>query len=517
MKKALKIILVTPVALIILSLIVLSVMYSPTYVYRLVTMNVADVYDYKYFHNRTIKGSQDTFEFVRKPDEAYVESLFADRVLQSGCNNFEDWAVKSKTTALIFIRRDTILYEKYFNGFNRDSYFHSQSMAKSFISFLIGAAIDDGLIQSVNDPMTKYIPELAKRDPRFEKITIKNLLMMRSGLKYNTSVIPWLNIEAPWNDEAVGYYHPNVRKLLLHKVYIAREPGKTFQYCNYNTSYLGLIIERATHKTVSEYLQQKLWSKVMEYDALFSIDSKKSGFEYMPSRLIARAIDYARFGRLYLHQGNWNGKQIISPNWVQASVIEHKSIPRKYYPKWFGNGSSRTYYAYQWWGNTNSDSTFQFFANGNLGQNIYVIPQDDIIIVHCGNSNSLYSGDYDLWHVERSIKFYNFHLSIIEKGVTKAIAEYREKKKFNPDYRPFDKKFLMDKGYAYLNSGRIAEAKKLFALNVETNPNSWTVLNNLAEAFSKSGEVDSAKYYYHKSLKIKPVDNWATEKLKYLN
>ena len=75
----------------------------------------------------------------------------------------------------------------------------------------------------------------------------------------------------------------------------------------------------------------------------------------------------------------------------------------------------------------------------------------------------------------------------------------------------------MDKGYAYLNSGRIAEAKKLFALNVETNPNSWTVLNNLAEAFSKSGEVDSAKYYYHKSLKIKPVDNWATEKLKYLN
>ena len=516
MKKALKIILVTPVALIILSLIVLSVMYSPTYVYRLVTMNVADVYDYKYFHNRAIKGSQDTFEFVRKPDEAYVESLFADRVLQSGCNNFEDWAVKSKTTALLFIRNDTLLYEKYYNGFARDSLFHSQSMAKSFISFLIGAAIDDGLIQTVNDPMTKYIPVLAQRDPRFEKITIKDLLEMRSGLKYFEGYFPGTNLELPWNDEAVGYYHPNVRKLLLHKVDIAREPGKTFQYCNYNTSYLGLIVERATGKTVSEYLQEKLWSKVMAYDALFSIDSKKSGFEYMPSRLIARAIDFARFGRLYLNGGNWNGKQIISQDWVKNSTREDKSIPRDIYPDWYGRENcNHTYYAFQWWGHAECDSTYRFFANGNLGQVIYVIPDKKIIIVHCGNSNELFSA-YDMWHVADCIRFNEFYQMIIQKGIDAAIGEYRKRKKHNPDYRPFDKKFLMDKGYAYLNSGRIPEAKKLFALNVETNPNSWTVFNNLAEAFSKNGEVDSAKYYYHKSLKIKPVNNWATEKLKTL-
>ena len=334
MKKAIKIILLTPLALIFAALLVLSIMYSPTYMYRLITMNVADVYDYKNFENRKIEGSQDTFHFAKKLDDEYVESLFQDRVNNSGFKTFDEWAKKSQTTALIFIRRDTILYEKYFNGFSRDSYFHSQSMAKSFISFLIGAAIDDGLIASVNDPMTKYIPELKKREPRFEKITIKNLLEMRSGFNYFEGYFPGTHIHLPWHDEAVGYYHPNVRKLLLKKIDIAREPGKSFQYCNYNTSYLGLIIERATHKTVSKYMEEKLWSRIMEYDALFSIDSKKSGFEYMPSRLIARAIDYARFGRLFLHDGNWNGQQIISKDWVVSSTRENTSIPRNIYPDW---------------------------------------------------------------------------------------------------------------------------------------------------------------------------------------
>lgn len=515
MKKALKIISLSLLAIIIIPLIVLSVMYSPTYVYRLITMNVADVYDYQHFENRKIKGADSTFHFIKKPDEKYVESLFMDKVKSSGFRTFDEWAEKSQTTALIFIRKDTILYEKYFNGFSRDSYFHSQSMAKSFISFLIGAAIDDGLIAGVDDPMTKYIPELKDRNPDFEKITIKNLLEMRAGLKYNTGYFPGTYIHLPWHDEAVGYYHNNVRKLLLEDVDIALEPGKSFQYCNYNTSYLGLIIERATHKTVSKYLEEKLWSKIMEYDALFSIDSKESGFEYMPSRLIARAIDYARFGRLFLHEGNCNGKQIISKQWVEASTLEDTSIPREYYPEWLGNGCERTYYKYQWWGHTNCDSTYHFFANGNLGQVIYVIPDKDIIIVHCGNSNELFS-EYDLWHVADCINFNEFHQSVIDKGVDEAILQYHDRKKLQPDYHPFDERFLMDKGYAYLDAGNTEDAKKIFALNVESYPGSWNVYNNMAEAYSKSGVKDSAILFYNKSLKLKPENNWATEKLKML-
>ena len=267
-----------------------------------------------------------------KLDENYVGSLFFDKIISTGHKSLDEWATASQTTALIVIRKDTILYEKYFNGFGRESYFHSQSMAKSFISLLIGFAIEDGYINNIDEPITNYIPELGKRDIKFKQITIRNLLMMQSGLKYNTSFLPILNIHAPWHDEAVGYYHENVRQLLLDKVKISGEPGKKFQYCNYNTSYLGLVIERATGKTASGYLEEKLWSQVMGYEAMFSVDSKKSGFEYMPSRLIARAIDYARFGRLFLNNGNWDGKQLFPETWARESTLEDKSVPPGQYP-----------------------------------------------------------------------------------------------------------------------------------------------------------------------------------------
>lgn len=394
-----KVILLAPFIFFGITVIFLSIKYTPTYVYRLITMNVADVYDYKNFENHKIHKAKSTNTFVSKPKEKYVESLFEELVTKTGFNNFEEWATESQTTALIVIQKDTIIYEKYFNGFSRDSYFHSQSMAKSFISFLIGTAIDDGLIKSIDDPMTNYIPELLKRDARFQNISIKHLLEMRSGLAYNTSLIPFTNIHSPWHDEAVGYYHPNVRELLLEDVEISSEPGKDFQYANYNTSYLGLIIERATNLTVSNYLEQKLWSKIMEYDALFSIDSEESSFEYVPSRLIARAIDYARFGQLMLNKGNWYDNQLISKEWVLESTKENKSIHRDHYPRWFGRSDKRIYYNYQWWGHVNNDGSYHFYANGNLGQNIYIIPHKETVIVHCGNSLEYYSGDFDLWDV----------------------------------------------------------------------------------------------------------------------
>ncbi len=379
--------------LVILIAVILSVRYSPRYVYRLARYNVADVYDYTHFENRKISAAEHPYNFPAGHDEPYVESLFRSTVEGYGFSSFDAWAEASYTTSLIVIRRDTVLYERYFNDFTRDSMFHSQSMAKSFISSLIGFAIADGYIDGVDDPMTDYIPELLERDARFGKITLRHLLMMQSGLKYTESYLPILGIHAPWHDEALGYYHGDVRRLLLKKVEIAGPPGQDFQYNNYNTSYLGLVIERATGQTVSAYLEEKLWSRIMEYDALFSVDSKKNGFEYMPSRLIARAIDYARFGRLFLHDGNWNGEQLLPKEWVQESTLENTSVPREIYPEWMGSGCNRTWYTYQWWGHANCDSGDSFFASGNLGQDIYITPGKETIIVHCGNSLEYYNAD----------------------------------------------------------------------------------------------------------------------------
>ena len=382
----------------------LSIQYSPTYLYRLVSMHVADVYDYQYFYNRTIRGSGDVPALRNSHMDDYIESLFEKRLEVSGFRNFDDWAKRSETTSLIVVQKDKVLYEKYFNGFSRDSYFHSQSMAKSFISFLIGAAIDEGAIDNVDDPITQYLPELGFKDKRFQHVTIRHLLEMKSGLKYNTDIIPFIGIHSPWHDEAVGYYHDNLRARLINEIEIESAPGELFEYNNYNTSFLGLIIEQATGLTVSEYLEEKLWRTSMEYDALFSVDNDESGFEYVPSRLVARAIDYARFGILYLNNGVLNGKRLISTSWIKLSTSETLASSQLGYPHWFNSEQcERTYYSLHWWGHVNCDGTKQFFASGNLGQNIYVIPDLQIVIIHTGNSLEHY-GDSDMWHISTILR-----------------------------------------------------------------------------------------------------------------
>jgi CubicO group peptidase (beta-lactamase class C family) len=517
MKKIFKYIIIILVLIPIAFLTILSIVYNPTYVYRLVRLNIGDVYDYKCFEHRVIKTNDTAFYFPKKLDEDYVESLFIDKINNSGCKTFDEWAEKSKSTALIFIRHDTIMYEKYFNGFKRDSYFHSMSMAKSFISTLIGFAIQDGFISDINDPITKYIPELKERDNRFEKITIRNLMMMQSGINYYEDYFPGTYVHLPWHDKAIGYYHPEVKKLLLEDVKIGDKTDKTFQYNNYNTSYWDFIIERATKKNVSEYLEEKLWSQIdTEFDALFCLNSKEPGFELMPSMLVARAIDYAKFGHLFLNKGNWNGKQVISEERVSETTTEDTPVPRKYYPDYMGGGSNRTFYKYQWWGHANSDSTDNFLAVGNLGQTIYVIPHQEIIIVHCGNSNELYDAKNDLWHIERLIKYKAFHQLIIQKGVAVSIEEFRKKRNQNPDNYPINERTINTKGYACLSSGKIKETILLFSLNVELFPNSSNVYNSLGEAYMKYGDKQKAISNYQKSFKLNPNNLNAKKMIKEL-
>ncbi|WP_429933280.1 serine hydrolase domain-containing protein [Alteromonas sp. 4B03] len=233
---------------------------------------------------------------------------------------------------------------------------------------------------------------------------MRHLLEMKSGLKYNTDIIPIIGIHSPWHDEAVGYYHDDLRNRLLNEIEIESAPGELFKYNNYNTSFLGLIIEEATGLTVSKYLKEKLWHTSMEYDALFSVDNDESGFEYVPSRLVARAIDYAQFGLLYLNNGVLNGKRLISASWIKLSTSETLASSQIQYPNWFNSENcERTYYSLHWWGHVNCDGTKQFFASGNLGQNIYVIPDLQIVIVHTGNSLKYY-GDSDMWHISNILR-----------------------------------------------------------------------------------------------------------------
>jgi CubicO group peptidase (beta-lactamase class C family) len=361
-----------------LVLLVSCLIHPPTYVYRVIWWNFSDVNDYKRFPAQELETRPSNFSFSRSLDEARVATLFE---AQPEVDRLDAFLASQDTQAFLVIQDDAILYEKYFGGGARDSIVTSFSVAKSFVSALVGIAIDEGKIVSVRDPITDHLPELAERDPRFSRITIRDLLRMSSGIRYE-------EFPSPHGDDAKTYYYPDLRALALQQTEVVGEPGTAFLYNNYHPLLLGLILERATGVPVAEYLQEKIWKPLgMEHPGSWSLDSTASGFPKMESGINARAIDFARFGRLYLNGGAWEGHQIVSTAWVQEST-RMEPVPDRgsYYPDWFDLPSAEFRYGYLWWGICRGGDDCDFAAEGNLGQIIYVSPRSKLIMVK--NSSS---------------------------------------------------------------------------------------------------------------------------------
>jgi CubicO group peptidase (beta-lactamase class C family) len=364
-------------SLIIVSLMILILLYPAEYIFRVLRWNNADVYDYKKFPERLLEASPQAFFFEEALAEDYVENLFETNPT---VDHLETFLVETGTQAFIVIQDDKILYEQYFNEANRDSIVTSFSMAKSFASALIGIAISEGHIKNVNDPITDYLPELAERDPAYNHITIRDLLLMSSGIEYEE--FPFVN-----GDDAKTYYYPDLRSLALEQTQIKDPPGQYWLYNNYHPLLLGLIIERATGTKVTHYLQEKIWGPMgTEFDGSWSLDSDDTGFEKMESGINARAIDFAKFGRLYLKRGNWDGAQVIPAVWVRESTQPDITLDAdSYYPAdWFKLDDGEGYYKYMWWGIQRGDQSYDFMALGNHGQFIYVSPDKNLVIVRNG-------------------------------------------------------------------------------------------------------------------------------------
>ena len=353
----------------------------------------ADIKDYERFPARAVNNAPPVFNFqtVDAPTQnEYLRVL--DRMASSqtpsqstiSATSFNELLTSTQTTAFLIIKDDRLIYENYFNSYGRDSINTSFSVAKSFVSALVGIAIDEGLINSVDDSITKYIPELEDRDIRYSAITIKDLLSMASGLRY-------VEEETPFSDDTKTYYDPNLRAIALSAV-IEEEPGKTFHYNNYNYLLLGVILERATEMPVAKYMEEKLWKPLgMEAPASWSLDSEASGFEKMESGINARAIDFAKFGRLYLNNGsNWNGQQIISEKWIKTSTSANTT------------SDPSIEYQYGWWIYPSQEGIVDsrhFSGRGNFGQFIYNNPEERLIIVRHGYD----SGDVNWINLFESI------------------------------------------------------------------------------------------------------------------
>lgn len=356
--------------------------YPHKYIYRVLVWQESDAFDWQKFPSRELHAPGETLYFDSAPDES------AEKLLEklAGVNDLEMLLRQSGTQSFIVLKDTLLLYEGYFNGAHRHSVVTSFSVAKSFTSSLIGFAIQDGFIESVDDPITQYLPELTERDERFSRITIQHLLMMSSGLEYEKNRLFLFN-----GDDPLTTYYPDQRTLALENTHIIRNPGLNFDYNKYHPQLLGMILERTTGMSVTAYLQQKIWNPLgMEFDGSWSLDSEESGFEKMETGVNARAIDFVKFGRLFLNSGRWQGEQLLPEWWVKESTSPF--IPGNY-TEYYNESDKEMlgtgYYKYMWWGFMREDGSYDFMAEGDKGQFIYISPDKNLVIVRNGTRYGL--------------------------------------------------------------------------------------------------------------------------------
>ena len=334
----------------------------------------SDADDWQRFASRPVANAPPRWNFRTPTEDERHRYALAFKTVDAALGargereDFGRFLERTDTLAFLAVKDDALLYEDYFNGGSHDGTVTAFSVSKSFASALVGIAIADGAIGSVEDPVTKYVPELLAKDPRYAEVRLRNLLSMASGIRYQER-------GTPWSDDTTVYYAPDLRAAAVSSP-IVEPPGQRFLYNNYNPLLIGLVLERATKRHVADYLSERLWKPLgMEAPGSWSVDSEASGFEKMESGLNGRAIDFAKFARLYLHRGDWNGRPLVPAAWVDASTrLDTTTDPAPNYQ-------------YFWWVNTKVGSAHHFFAAGKHGQYLYVIPEQNLIFVRLGRTD----------------------------------------------------------------------------------------------------------------------------------
>lgn len=312
--------------------------------------------DAGFFDNRTIKAGSSQ-AWAEKPGLVYSDSAMIKKL--------EDY----KTVAFVVIDNDSIVFEKYWEGFGNGKTSNSFSMAKSVVSLLIGIAIDEGYIKSLDQPVSDFLEGFS--EGKASELRIRHLLQMTSGI----------NFDEQYNDAfgfmSKAYYGSDLRELTF-SYQVTEDPGTQFEYLGGNTLLLSFILEKSTGMKVSDYLSSRVWSVIgAESDASWSVDSK--GQEKAYCCIYAEARDFARIGQLYLNKGNWNGKQIVSENYIAQSVSPCMVSDL--------NGKPVDYYGFQWWIGLYEGTTF-YYMRGIGGQYVYVVPEKDLVVVRLGHERS---------------------------------------------------------------------------------------------------------------------------------
>ena len=265
-----------------------------------------------------------------------------------------------KTTSFLVLQDGKIIHESYYGNHKENTKSNTFSAAKSFIGLLIGIAIDEGHINSFDDPITDYLDFSAPND---SLVTIRHLLTMSSGLN-------WVESDAnPLSDNAEAYYGSDL-PAIMRDVSFDGEPGKEYVYKSGNSQLLGIILENATGVTATKYLEKQVWSKInTENDLLWSLD-QEGGMEKAFCCIYGTSRDFAKIGQLILNEGSWNGKQIISKKTLAALLQPINKKDR--------------FYGMHFWRYEDPEHPV-VYARGILGQYIIAIPSLNTVVVRTGH------------------------------------------------------------------------------------------------------------------------------------
>ncbi len=265
-----------------------------------------------------------------------------------------------ETAAYLVIKDDSLLFEQYYNGFRRDSLTNSFSMAKSITMLLVAKAIEDGYIKSLDQKVKDFIPEI--QGPYADSVRIRHLATMSAGTDWDE------NYYSPFSITAESYFSKDLDKLMIKEVRFVYPPGERWFYSSGDTQFLGMIVRRATGKDLAAYLSESFWKPMgMRREAYWNTD-RDGGMEKAFCCINACARDFARFGRLMLHEGNWDGRQLVD----SALVREMTRAPWPDVP-----------YGMQWW-LFEHNGVRGYTMRGHLGQYVMVIPAEHTVIVRTG-------------------------------------------------------------------------------------------------------------------------------------
>ncbi|TBM99358.1 class C beta-lactamase-related serine hydrolase [Hyunsoonleella flava] len=269
---------------------------------------------------------------------------------------------KYGTIAYVIIKNDSIWFENYYDGFGEDSKSNSFSMAKSYVSAMLGKAIMEGYIENLDQPVCDFLPEFCEEEA--SKMTVGDLSSMASGTNWDEAYYSPLSITTR------AYFDDDLEKVMLG-LKVIQEPGKSFKYASGDTQMLAMVLEKATGKTLYEYLEEKFWKPLgSENEALWQVDSEDHDLVKAYCCIASNAKDFARLGKLYKDYGKWNGTQLLDSTFVAKSLK-----PR--FPE-------SPQYGYGWWLYHKNDKDF-FLMRGHLGQMVIVNREDNIIIVRLGH------------------------------------------------------------------------------------------------------------------------------------